>query len=148
MRRMKSQSEATPWKLEWTQELSVYIPEIDAEHQRFIHLVNELNRAIIGRMKLEEIQKRMQAILDDAATHFAHEEELFSEWGYTEANEHANQHRLTVLALLEIMKDFTRSGLEHELIEAGAKVKGALITHILVEDMKYRDYFRKKNLND
>ena len=41
--------EAKPiWRLDWNESLSMYIPEIDAEHQRFIQLVNELNEAISG----------------------------------------------------------------------------------------------------
>ena len=69
--------ETTPvWRLEWNENLSVCIPEIDAEHQRFIGLVNDLNEAIVDRLDIAELQKRMQSILDDAAEHFAHEEAL------------------------------------------------------------------------
>ena len=46
---------ATPvWRLDWDESLSVHIPEIDAEHQHFIRLVNELNEAIAGRMGREK----------------------------------------------------------------------------------------------
>lgn len=77
---MSSPTETSSWRLEWTDELSVSIPEIDAEHQRFIQLVNELNEAIVRRMDVAVIKKCMQAILDDAVTHFPHEEVLFKEW--------------------------------------------------------------------
>jgi hypothetical protein len=40
----------------------------------------------------------------------------------------------------EIMGHFDRGGLDYEWIEAGLKVKEALIGHMLNEDMKYRDY--------
>jgi len=74
--------EAKPiWWLDWDESLSVYIPEIDAEHQHFIRLVNELNEAIIVRMNKKEIKSRMRAILDDALMHFAHEEAAFKEGG-------------------------------------------------------------------
>lgn len=137
---MSYPNSSSPWRLEWNDALSVCIPEIDAEHQQFIRLVNELNGAIIGRMDLEEIKKRMQAILDDAVAHFAHEEALFKEWRYPEAEEHAKKHAQIVLAMNRIMAGFVRGGVEYEWIEAGLKVKETLIEHLLSEDMKYRDY--------
>ena len=141
---MSSPTETSPWRLEWTDELSVCIPEIDAEHQHFIQLINELNEAIIARMDMAQIKKRMQAILDDAVAHFTHEEELFREWGYPEAEEHAQKHAQAVLVLGEIMRGFERGGIEYEWIAAGLKVKQVLIEHLLTEDMKYRDYCCKK----
>lgn len=129
------------WRLEWNDALSVCIPEIDAEHQRFIQLVNDLNEAIIARMDLEVIKRCMQAILGDAAAHFAHEEALFKEWGYPAAGEHAERHAQITLALHEIMRRFEHGGTEYEWVEAGLEVKQALIGHLLTEDMKYRDYW-------
>jgi len=68
------------WKLEWNEELSVGISDIDAEHRHFIELVNNLNRAILDRKEWTAIRQCMQLILDDAGKHFAHEEALFREW--------------------------------------------------------------------
>ena len=85
---MFSPIDASSWRLEWNDGFSVFISEIDAEHQHFIGLINELNEAIIGRMSLEKIKKCMLSILDNAAAHFAHEEALFKEWGYPGADEH------------------------------------------------------------
>jgi hemerythrin len=137
---MSSAIEPSPWRLEWNENLSMNIPEIDAEHQNFILLVNKLNEAIVGRMDVEQIKYRMQAILDDAVNHFAHEEALFREWGYPAADEHAKRHAQVMHALHEIMGNFERGGVDYEWIEAGLKVKEALIMHLLHEDMKYRDY--------
>lgn len=111
---MSSPTETSLWRLEWKDELSVCIPEIDAEHQHFIQLINELNEAIIARMDMGEIKRHMRSILDDAVAHFAHEEVLFKEWGYPEAEEHANKHAQAVLALGEIMGGIKRGGVEYE----------------------------------
>lgn len=129
------------WRLDWDESLSMYIPEIDAEHQRFIALVNALNEAIVARMDMEEVKKRMRALQDDAATHFAHEETLFREWGYPQADEHACLHAEMIQTLHNIMDIFSDSPMPYECIAAGLKVKQALITHLLTEDTKYRDFY-------
>jgi hemerythrin len=144
---MSSPAELSPWRLEWTDELSVHIPEINAEHQHFIRLVNELNEAIISRMDVAEIQRRMQCILDDAVVHFADEEALFRKFGYPAAAEHAQIHAKITSALREIKRGFESDVTEYECIEAGLSVKKTLIEHLLNEDMKYRDYCLKNNLN-
>lgn len=137
---MSFPSDSPPWRLEWSDALGVCIPEIDAEHRHFIQLVNQLNAAIIARLDLKEIKSCMQAILDDAAAHFAHEEALFREWGYPLASEHAQRHVQITHALREIMGHFNRGEIDYEWIEAGLKVKETLIEHLLTEDMKYRDF--------
>lgn len=40
------------------------------------------------------------------------------------------------------------SVVEYEWIDAGLKVKRALIEHLLTEDTKYRDYCHKKNVGN
>jgi hemerythrin-like metal-binding protein len=128
------------WRLEWDESLSTDIPEIDAEHRHFIRLVNELNEAIIGRMNKKEIKSRMRAILGDAVMHFAHEEAMFKEWGYPDAQEHARKHAQIIFFLNEIMESIDHGRMAHGWLEAGLAMKQVLTQHLLNEDMKYRDY--------
>ena len=145
---MLSPTDTTPWRLVWTDELSVGIPEIDAEHKHFIMLINELNAAIISRMGIEEIKRCMYAIVDDAVTHFAHEERLFKEWNYPEAAQHALRHAEAIEYFHNLTEGFERSETDFECINAGLKVKQALIGHLLAEDMKYRDFLRKNGKHE
>lgn len=137
---MSSALEPVPWKLEWTEALSVCIPEIDVEHQRFIGLVNNLNEALISRMDIEEVKRRMRALQEDAVLHFSHEEELFRQWHYPDADAHAQKHAQAVRFLDEIMTGFSQTKTEFEWIETALKVKQVLTEHILQEDLKYRDF--------
>jgi len=128
------------WWLDWDESLSVHIPEIDAEHQHFIKLVNELNEAIIERMGKKKIKGLMQDILEDAVLHFAHEEAAFKEWGYPDAEVHAKKHGQIIAFLNEIMINIDHGKRAHGWLEAGLEMKQVLMQHIINEDMKYRDY--------
>lgn len=90
---MSSPSENLPWRPEWSDALSVGIPEI-------------------------EVKRRMRVIPDNAAVHFAHEETLFKGWHYPQAEQHAQKHARITLALHEIMGSFDRS-VAYEWIDAG-----------------------------
>ena len=45
---MSSASDLSPWRLDWDESMSVGITDIDTQHQHFIELVNELNKASCG----------------------------------------------------------------------------------------------------
>jgi len=137
--------EPSPWRIEWQESLGVHIPEIDTEHKRFIVLVNALNESIAERMPLDEVQRRMQELFDDASAHFEHEERLFREWGYPEAAQHAAKHEALLKALQEIMRRVAHTPVGYEWVAAGLQIKALLVNHLLDEDMKYRDDWLAKN---
>lgn len=135
------------WKIEWNDAMSVGIQEVDESHKHFTALINDFNRAILEHMELSEIQKRLQLILDDAVQHFAREEELFRQWNYPDADEHAAKHAQTIAAFQAIKEKFITYGLESEWIAAGQEIKDLLIDHLLTEDKKYADFYRKYRAN-
>lgn len=139
---MSSSANPSNWTLEWDGSLSVFIPEIDAEHKYFLTLINELNSAISQRRPVAEVVTCMQRILDNAETHFAHEERLFEQSAYPAAAEHAAEHARLLWQLHEIRRQLERGGVEYALIDAGLKVKEMLVRHLLSDDMQYRDYFQ------
>ena len=130
------------WKIEWDDSMSVGIPEIDEEHKHFAFLINEFNHSILDHKDLLEIKSRLRLILDDAVQHFSHEERLFKEWQYPDADDHALKHAQALTALADIWEKFISYGLEPEWISAGLAIKDLLITHILKEDLKYAEYYR------
>lgn len=139
---MSSKIDTLPWRLEWDAHLSVGIPELDAEHQHFIQLVNQLNEAIISRKGLDEINTCMRAIVQDATNHFEHEEKLLKACDYPDLSAHARIHG-DLLHTLHVITERLEGGCtEYQLIEEGLNIKAALIEHLLYEDSKYRDYFQ------
>jgi hemerythrin len=130
------------WKIEWNDGMSVGIPEIDDDHKRFASLINELNQSIVDRMDLSETKRRLQLVIDDAVEHFAHEERLFKQWKYPDADHHANRHAQAIAALQAIKEELGSNSFEREWIAAGLEIKDLLITHLLTEDMKYAGYYR------
>ncbi len=128
----------------WDDEMSVGIPEIDADHKHFILLINEFNRSITGGNNPEEIKRRLQLIIDDAVQHFAHEERLFKEWQYINSDDHAKIHNQVLKKLNEIMFKFTPYGHDTGWVTAGLEIKSILINHIMTEDIKYMECYRHR----
>jgi len=129
------------WNLEWNDGMSVGIPEIDADHKRFISLVDELNISITERMKASEIKKRLQHVIRDANRHFEQEEKLFQERQYPNAEGHLRSHNNIRNMLNKVQDSFLPYGLEAEWLDAAQVIKQMLISHLLTEDMQYAGYF-------
>ena len=130
------------WKIEWQDGMSVGIPEIDNDHKQFIFMINELNQSITSHKEPSEIKMKLQFIVIDAERHFDKEERLFKEWNYPETDDHAIKHFDALKALQSIMEKFIPYGQDSEWIDAGWRIKGILINHILTEDMKYAEFYR------
>ncbi len=136
------------WNIGWNDGLSVGISEIDADHKRFIFLVNELNHSIQGRIDVDKIKRRLLLIVDDAVHHFGHEERLFKEWKYPDVDDHATKHAGIIEMLQAVITKADTRTLLPEWIEIGLAIKKALIAHILTDDMKYAEFYRKKTAAD
>jgi len=142
---MSDINNSSSWYLEWTDELSVFNAKIDAEHQHFIKLVNELNKAILTNMESDKIKKCMADVLDDAESHFASEENFFKQWIYPGAEEHAQIHIRIIHALRYFMTMFGNEDTKYTWKVVGNNIKLLLVDHLLNEDMKYRDFNLKNN---
>ena len=128
------------WHLDWSENLSVGIPEIDREHRQFIKQINDLNQSIVDRGDLQEIRDKMQLILDNGKHHFCNEEAMLEQRNYPGAEHHAREHRAIIENFSRIMSGFSEQTMLYQWIAAGLRVKAALIGHLLGADMQYRDY--------
>lgn len=126
------------WKLEWHDDLSVGIADIDQEHQGFITLINDLNEGVSNRASLSEIKRLMQLLIADAEQHFSHEEALFLEFNYPKATEHGLKHSEILHRYRELEKRLSSHTPEKEWIATGLEIKNILINHLLNEDMQYK----------
>ena len=130
------------WKIEWNDGMSVGIQEIDEDEKRFISLVDEFNRSVVDRMDISEVRKRLQDILNDTERHYSTEERLLRGRRYPNVGEHAIAHTRLKDLIRHITDESITYTFDREWIEAGLKIKEALINHILIEDKKYADYYR------
>ena len=134
--------ETEVWSLDWSDDMSVGIPEIDHEHQHFIGLIKDLNQAIVSRTELAEIRKKLQAILDHAGTDAAIEDGILRQKNYPQASDHAQSHQIMDVRIREILDKLNENSTLYQWIEASLQVKTILIRHLLNEDLKIRDYYR------
>ena len=132
------------WKINWSDSLSVGVPEIDDEHQKFVGRVNELNQAIVECRDKPTVERLLDLMLMEATHHFWHEQQLLAKWKYPQRAAHAVKHAQLTAQFERVMKEFEQADVSFTWALKGLHVKQLLVDHLLQEDMKYRDVLHKK----
>jgi len=140
----ESAMKASEWEINWSDSLSVGVPEIDAEHRQFVGRVNELNKAIVECKDKPTVERLLDLMLMEATHHFWHEQQLLTRWKYPQRAAHAAKHAQLTAQFDRVMKEFERADVSFTWALKGLYIKQLLVDHLLHEDMKYRDFLRKQ----
>ena len=116
---------------------------IDFDHQMLINVSNELFNEIENGTGHEVIEKTIHCLNDYIDRHFAHEEAMFLDTDYPDADEHIKTHR-------EIEKIFrgieTAYNKDPHSLDPGDMlnfINRWLVRHILKVDREYIPYMEK-----
>lgn len=129
--------------IEWTEEFSVGIDEIDAQHQKWISIINELHDSIMdakGTSALKELIREMEEYTD---FHFSAEEEMLEKAGWPELDRHKRIHFGFKQQIAQLKRDIYLG----ELVlrsQVMSVIKSWLIEHILKEDQEYSEFLVNK----
>src|ERR1035437_310820 len=82
----------------WTADLNTEIDEIDNQHQRIVDYINQLENAF-ERQDRQSVGVVLDELVDYSLSHFAFEESLQEEAGYTFAKPHKAIHEMFVKRL-------------------------------------------------
>jgi len=132
-------------KIDWKEEYSVGVEEIDDQHKYFISLLNDLYNAIVEGKSREELGVLFQLVSDYAERHFATEEKYFDEFNYEGAAEHKQKHQ----EMRDEIKRIESTGSEREIDFYGNIVyflKDWLEEHLAQMDQKYEKCFAEHGL--
>lgn len=126
--------------VEWSDELSVGIEEIDEQHKLLTALINRMHEAIQERHGNQVVGEILDELTDYTRIHFAVEESLMRILDYPGYEEHHEHHR----DLLEQVTDLKRKVAEGKAsigFELMHFLKVWLTKHIMEEDMLYSGFF-------
>lgn len=125
--------------IEWSDELSVGIEEIDAQHQVLVGLVNEMHDAIQHRHGSSVVIGILKRLADYTRIHFAVEESLMRILAYPGYDGHKEEHEKLLEHVKELQEkvDSGRTAIGFELMHF---LKIWLTKHIMESDKKYAPY--------
>jgi len=101
-------------RLQWRDEFSVGIAEIDHEHRELIELINGLQKDLRARDDVDKILESLGEIYAQIAAHFALEERMMRKTRYPAYAEHKEDHETLMDDLRDIMDGVEDDGILDE----------------------------------
>jgi len=131
--------------LNWKDEYSVNIKEIDDQHKKLVEMINELHEAMVQKKAKEVLGGVLSKLVSYAATHFANEERLMQGNGYPEFAGHKEKHEKMTAKVIALQKDW-QAGKAALGIEVSQFLRDWLDKHILGTDKKYAPFLNSKGV--
>jgi len=116
--------------LQWRDEFSVGIAEVDHEHRKLIELINELQKDLQAGSDTKKIMQSLGEIYAQISSHFALEEKMMRNTRYPSYAEHKEDHETLLDDLRDIM----------DAVEDDGVLDDTLLTDDL--DRWFSDHFR------
>lgn len=132
--------------VEWTDELSVGIEEIDEQHKVLVNLINRLfDETVVHQADPSVMDEILHELIEYTVIHFAVEESLFRIFDYPETELHTRHHDELKAQVLDIQK---KVKLREAVINTELLIflKKWLENHILHEDKRYGPFLIKQGV--
>lgn len=131
--------------MQWTDELSSGVEQIDSQHKELISRVNTLLDAMrLGKGK-EEVDKTMSFLSDYVVSHFGAEEKYMADFSYPDLAQHRAEHKAFVGDFRDLARGFADPATNPFLsIQVQRRVCGWLADHICGTDKMLGKYLRSR----
>ncbi|MGI9272795.1 MAG: bacteriohemerythrin [Woeseiaceae bacterium] len=96
--------------INWREEFSVGVVEVDYEHQELIDLINLMHRSVREGVTRDQVVEGLGEIYAQIASHFALEEKIMQETRYPAYQEHKTDHEALLDDLRDIMDEVEDDG--------------------------------------
>lgn len=131
--------------MKWSDDLSVGVDEINAQHQRLIELINTLHDAMIAKQGKTAVSGIIDELAAYTVTHFKTEERYMEQFHYPGYLSHKREHESFVEKVGSFQNDFNagKLGLSIEIMNF---LRDWVSNHIKGTDKKYTETFKKNGL--
>lgn len=132
--------------INWRDEFSVGVAEMDRQHKKLLAMINRLIEEQHTLTDQKTIADLLDGMIDYAEEHFRAEEYLMAEYAYDRKSWQEMRHKEFLEKTLSFMTaaDIGPNILSVALLDF---LSSWLVSHILTEDMQYKEFFRSKGLS-
>lgn len=132
--------------MQWSDELSVAVREIDGQHQKLVELINTLHAAMLAKQGKQVLEKTLDELAAYTVYHFQTEEKYMQKFAYPSYFSHKKEHDAFVKKVSDFQKEFNsgKLGLSLEIMNF---LKDWVTNHIKGTDKRYSDLFHKNGLS-
>jgi hemerythrin len=131
--------------LEWSDDFSVHVAEIDGQHRRLVAILNELYEAMKTGQPEEQLEQLIGQLAQYAGEHFATEEKYMLQTGYTGYTAHCNEHTAFTAQVTDFITGLN-GGRFSLSMEIATYVRDWIRTHVMGTDQQYSAWFNQHGI--
>ncbi|GGX55340.1 bacteriohemerythrin [Saccharospirillum salsuginis] len=131
-------------KIVWSSEYEIGIPVIDNQHKRIVEYINTVHELQGQRDAEAELRAVLHNLVDYTLSHFAFEESLMEEAGYSDLADHQLAHQAFARQIEQLRKRFIQGN--EVASELAGVLQSWLLKHILTDDQSYSDTVKSRLL--
>jgi hemerythrin len=131
--------------LQWQEEYSVGVKELDDQHQNLLNIINSLLSEKEDEFDQNKLSIAISAMIHHAYIHFATEEQYLAQANYPDFKPHVLDHVGFIMKTLELslkVKDGTREN----RLELLSYLKNWYSSHVLGIDRQYIPYLKTQKM--
>ena len=133
--------------IKWREEFCINITTVDIQHKTLVDIINRYHTALSLKKDKEQLVGILEELVEYTRYHFRDEEKVMKDIGF----EYVQEHRLLHLDLENRAVDYRIRFRNEEEIDSNEFMKFLkdwLVDHMLTEDRKVGDAWRRKYQND
>lgn len=131
--------------INWSDEFSVDIQEIDEQHKKLVGLINALYTALASKDQASKVEAILDELVEYTRTHFAVEECLLRLFDYPGYDEHKAIHDKIVERVVVFQSQY-KAGDQTVGMELLYFLKDWLMNHIHKVDKKYSPHLTSRGV--
>ena len=129
----------------WSDDLSVNIAEIDAQHMRLVEMLNELYENMTNEQGTAVLGKVLTGLVEYAGTHFATEEHYMTKYDFPGYAEHKAEHEAFSAKAVDLLERYAKNP-NLLSVETGRFLRTWLDQHITGLDKLYGPFLNDKGM--
>jgi hemerythrin len=126
----------------WTNRICVEVKLLDNDHKKLAILLSELHEGVVAGWVKQALERVFEGLIRHIRIHFAHEEQLFAETAYPDAEIHLREHDNLIARVGELQARFRNNTEVEGSLEVINLLKGWLFRHIQSSDQDYVAHFK------
>lgn len=130
----------------WNEKYSVKVRDLDEQHKRIFEIINKLDSYMRQGKGKEILGSVLKEMVDYTKVHFASEERILRDSGYSEYEQHKAIHENITEKVNTIYQQYQAGKGAHLSIETMNYLNNWLAKHILGTDQKYSLHLNGKGL--
>jgi hemerythrin-like metal-binding protein len=133
--------------INWTEEYSVGVKELDKQHQQLINIINQLHN-LYAEKRFEKINVEpiFKELSDYADYHFSTEEHYFNLYNYESKAQHTALHESYRAKIKDLKEEYDAENSEKTLFAINNFLNDWWTWHINNVDKEYMAYFNANGL--